>query len=133
MVTADAGGSLQPAWKAWSPSDDPRNEMEQSSGDSMPSGAQARQQQQPTPSNMSSAWHVPEIKAEASSNPALDPTAERPSLSAKQAAQAKREQERAEKLKEKNKRAQRKFRQRQKVPAVTLLIHHIFSLDCKGK
>lgn len=113
MVTADAGGSLQPAWKAWSPSDDPRNDMEHSSEDSLPSTSRVRHQQ-PTPSNVSSAWPVPEVKAEASSNPLLDPTAERPKMSAKQVAQAAREQERAEKLKEKNKRAQRKFRQRQK-------------------
>lgn len=96
------------------------------------SPVQPRQQQQSALSNMSTAWHVPEAKAEASSNPRLDPAADTPKPSAKQTAQAERERERAEKLKEKNKRAQRKFRQRQKVLLLYLKTHSQNQSEPKG-
>ena len=108
VVTSGFSGSAQPAWKAWSPSDDPIMEVEpkeQSSADSIPSTSYQQ--------NSGSPLQLQEVKMECTDNPKLDPG--QPSrMSARQAAQLEKDRERAEKLKEKNKRAQRKFRQRQK-------------------
>ena len=80
---------------------------EQSSADSIPSTSYQQNSSSPL-------LQLQEVKMECTENPKLDP-GHPPRMSAGQAAQLEKDRERAEKLKEKNKRAQRKFRQRQKV------------------
>lgn len=120
LITSGYAGIPQPTWRAWSPRDE-LGDVEQSSADSMPSTSLP-----PTLSGMPS-WQLQELSPEVVEHHLApsQPTTSSPVLDDAVAAQQEKDRERAEKLKEKNKRAQRKFRQRQKVHPPPLLLNRV--------